>query len=426
MGMFNQQPPAPKGDVNQLWRLLGVEFDADTIIWQDFNPETKIGDIPQEWIFIDQGLTAQNAINPFNPLDPVSAGMNQVLFLVAGAWRPEKGTKLEFTELAHTGPKTGTISFRDYEMWNRSGGQIQPRRSLTKEQYIIAARVKGTVVDDNDLFVGDKDKASATDATKAADAAKTTDEKEVDPAEAALADAKKADPAETHDPAEDPTKAGPKKNNIDVILVSDIDWIAPIIFQLREAGENQDMLVEWKFQNVPFVLNILDSLAGDDRFVDIRKRTRSHRILTKIEEATEEYRAKSLGERSKFMDEANQQIELVRQEFRNKVGELEKRTDLDARAKAQQMEFQRIKSERERDVKIARLEKDRDKKIKQTDRELAAEIQGVQNFYKRSAVILPIIPPLLLAFFVYFHRRRADQEGVDSRRLRYGKKKTAA
>ncbi len=41
-------------------------------------------------------------------------------------------------------------------------------------------------------------------------------------------------------------------------------------------------------------------------------------------------------------------------------------------------------------------------------------------------MILPLIPPVLLAFFVYFHRRRAEQEGVDSRRLRYGKKKSAA
>jgi ABC-2 type transport system permease protein len=421
MGMFNQQPVEDKGDINQLWNLLGVEFDADTIIWQDFNPETKIGEIPQEWIFIDEGLTAQDAIDPFNPRDPVSAGMKQVLFLVAGSWRPEKNSKLEFTELAHTGPKTGTISYRDYEMWNRSGGQIQPRRALTKQQYIVAARVQGTVVDENDLFVGDKDKTAA--GAESADATETADEKEVDPAEAALA--RETDPAEVHDPAEDPTSAGPKKNNIDVILVSDIDWIAPIVFQLREAGQNQDMLVEWKFQNVPFVLNILDSLAGDDRFLDIRKRTRSHRILTKIEEATEDYRAKSLAERSKFMDEASQQIEAVRQQFREKIAELEKRTDLDARAKAQQMEFQRIKSERERDVKIARLEKDRDKKIKQTDRELAAEIQSVQNVYKRCAVVLPIIPPLLLAFFVYFHRRRAEQEGVDASRLRYGKKKSA-
>ena len=125
------------------------------------------------------------------------------------------------------------------------------------------------------------------------------------------------------------------------------------------------------------------------------------------------------------MDEANQQIEAVRQQFRDKIAELEKRTDLDARAKAQQIEMQRINSERERDVKIARLEKQRDKQVKQSDRELAAEIQGVQNFYKFCAVILPPIPPILLAFFVFFHRRRAEQEGVDTRRLRYGKKKTA-
>ena len=58
--------------------------------------------------------------------------------------------------------------------------------------------------------------------------------------------------------------------------------IAPIIFALREMGEKEEMMIDWKFQNVTFVLNILDSLAGDDRFVDIRKRTRPHRILTKI------------------------------------------------------------------------------------------------------------------------------------------------
>ena len=424
MAMFGgQQPPEPKGDVSQLWRLLGVKFDADSIIWQDFNPETKLGDIPKEWIFIDDGLKAQNAIDPFNPLDPVSAGMRQVLFLVGGSWQPEKGSKLKFTELAHTGPNTGSMTYRDYEMWNRSGGTLQPRRSLTHDQYIVAARVQGTVVDDADLFASNV-KDQSTDAKK-----------EVDPAEAAIQAAKTAeasslkragDSAKEIDPAEIPNQAGPKQHHIDVILVSDIDWIAPIIFQLREMGQNQDMLVEWKFQNVPFVLNILDSLAGDDRFIDIRKRTRPHRLLTKVEEATEEYRSKSLAERSKFIDESNQEIEKVRQQFRDKIAELENRTDLDARAKAQRIEMQRIDFERQRDVQIARLEKQRDREVKQSDRELAAKIQGVQNFYKFCALVLPPIPPILLAFFVFFHRRRAEQEGVDTRRLRYGKKKSAA
>jgi ABC-2 type transport system permease protein len=264
----------------------------------------------------------------------------------------------------------------------------------------VAAHVEGTVPDDEDLFsdATEKPAANSDNATEG-----------------------EADPAEAIDPADDPAK-GPKENHINVVVVTDIDWIAPIIFQLREMGQNDEMLIDWKFQNVPFVLNILDSLAGDDRFIDIRKRTRSHRILTKVEEATEEYQTKALAEQHKFINDATQEIEAVRQNFREKLAELENRTDLDPRMKAQVLEMQRIDFERQRDVQIARLEKQRDKQVKQSERDLTLKIRGVQNFYKFCAVVLPPIPPILLAFFVFFHRRKAEQEGVDTRRLRWGKK----
>jgi hypothetical protein len=45
----------------------------------------------------------------------------------------------------------------------------------------------------------------------------------------------------------------------------------------------------------------------------------------------------------------------------------------------------------------------------------------VQNFYKLCAVALPPVLPIMLAFAVFFHRRRAEQEGVDTRRLRFGR-----
>jgi ABC-2 type transport system permease protein len=69
------------------------------------------------------------------------------------------------------------------------------------------------------------------------------------------------------------------------------------------------------------------------------------------------------------------------------------------------------------------LEKKRDAKIKQSERELAAEIRGVQDTYKLLAVALPPIPPILLALMVFFHRRKSEQEGVAASRLRYGKAK---
>jgi ABC-2 type transport system permease protein len=234
---------------------------------------------------------------------------------------------------------------------------------------------------------------------------------------------KPADPAAKPSATEDDPLAGkePETTDINAVLVADIDWIAPIIFWIRERGQDADLVIDWKFQNVTFVLNILDSLAGDDRFIDLRKRSKAHRILTKVEEATEEYRKASLDETNKFRNEALQQIEAARKEFNDKMAELEGQKDLDPRALMQIMDRERIRLERIRDVKISALQKESSRRVKQSERELAAQVRGVQDRYKLLAVLLPPIPPVLLAFFVFFHRRKAEQEGVDTRRLRYGK-----
>jgi ABC-2 type transport system permease protein len=408
MGMFGGGPAEPKGDISQLWKLLGVQMWGDQIVWQEFNPEPKLGEIYREWIFIDEGLASESGtLHPFNPDDPISAGMRQVLFFWPGSFRPAEGSKLKFTQLAVTGRNTGTIGYHEVDMSLRTGRLTNISGTKTGEPYILAARVTGTILAEGTDAEKDKEQTAAAGKNAAEDAK----------AETAKNDRQKAKEEE------EDKLAGkePQKTKIDVVLVADIDWIAPIIFWLRERGQDPDAIIDFKFQNVPFVLNILDSLAGDDRFIDLRKRTRAHRILTKIEEATEEYRRRSLDEQDKFIKEARQQIEAAQQEFREKIAELEKNKDLDPRRMMQMMEQQRITLERIRDVKIAALEKERNRQIKQSERELAAQIRGVQDRYKLLAVLLPPIPPILLAFFVFFHRRKAEQEGVDTRRLRYGR-----
>jgi ABC-2 type transport system permease protein len=386
--------------------------NGNDIIWQEFNPEPKLGDIEDEWLFIDEGLAegGHGTAYPFDPEDEISSGMRQVLFLVGGAFQPAAGSKLDFKQLAVTGRNSGTISFQDYEMMMRTRGMMGVRRNFTREPYIIAAHVKGEVQADDALYLSDKKEtgesasADGTDSTDTPDAGKDAD-------------------GEQADPDDEDALAGkqPEKKEINAVLVADIDWIAPIIFRLREMGQDADMVIDWKFQNVTFVLNILDSLAGDDRFIDLRKRTRPHRILTKVEEATEDFRKVSLDEQTKFVNEARQQIEAAEREFTTKMEELENNKDLDPRVVMQQMEQARITLGRIRDVKISALEKDRNRQVKQSERELAAQVRGVQDRYKLLAVLLPPIPPILLAFFVYFHRRKAEQEGVDTRRLRYGR-----
>ena len=200
--------------------------------------------------------------------------------------------------------------------------------------------------------------------------------------------------------------------------------LRPISTGFAKSGKDPDDSgqIDFKFQNIPFALNILDSLAGDDRFIDLRKRTRSHRMLTKVEEATEDQRKAALDEQSKFFNEAQAANRGGAGRIPQEDGRLgEPQRILDPRVKEQMMEQERIRWSGFATCKIASFEKDRNKKVKQSERELAAKIRGVQDRYKLLAVLLPPIPPILLAFFVFFHRRKAEQEGVDTRRLRYGR-----
>jgi ABC-2 type transport system permease protein len=411
MGMFGGGgPPEPKGDISQLWKLLGVAMYGDEIVWQDYNPEKKMGNVLlPEFVFIDADLSAQGTPHPFDPDDPISSGLRQVLFLWPGSFRPDGNTKLDFRKLAVTGRKTGTVGYKELEMGMRSGRMMDINRTTTQEPYILAAHITGNVTADADLHLSGKDAKSAAPAK---DGKAAVDDKSKKDAKA----------------KEDDALAGkePEKTKINVVLVADTDWIlAPDIYRIREAGHDEDDTInpDFKFQNIPFALNILDSLTGDKdaSFIDLRKHTRTHRTLKKIEEATEEQSTQALKDQADFYTEAKNKMETAKEELRKKIADLEGRTDLDPRAKDQLLEREKMRLENGLTGQITTMQKDRDKKVKESERELAATIRGVQDRYKLLAVLLPPIPPILLAFFVFFHRRKAEQEGVDTRRLRFGK-----
>lgn len=386
-------PPKPKGDIAQLWNLLGVRMTGDEIIWQDYNPYPRAANfVDAYWSFVDDG---NGAAKPFNPDEPIVAGLRQLLFLCSGSLRPASGSNLEFSQLAVTGDSTGTITHGDLQLESQSGGNSL-RRSPTGQPYILAAHITGIPQDDEGLALDSLSK-DAIDAAEKSDE-DTESEKTVD-----LADTEE--------------EATPELN---VVVVADIDCLADPFFAIRAMGDDDQAIVDWNFQNVTFVLNVLDALADDDRFLEVRKRTRHHRLLSKIEQATEDYREDALAKRSDFIDEAKSEIGAVQQEFMKKIAEIEARDDLTQIEKRQRADQARIRFGRSRDVKIAALEKSRDRQIRQGERNLESKIRGVQDFYKMCAVVLPPIPPILLAFLVYFHRRESEREGVAKTRLRYG------
>ncbi len=396
MGMFGGGGTIPKGDINQLWRVLGVTIDPLQVIWQDYLPEKNLTPYADpQWVFIDAGNGAKE---PFNTENIITAGLHQLLLIYPGSITKAEGSKLNFDQLLVTGSgKSGTVDTAALRRQARND-QVY-NRQLTKTSYILAAQVSGTVTDDDLLLAG------------------------VAAPKAEPKDGETASEAETGEPAsaggekekDDIDTSEVKQRKINAVVVNDIDWVIPDFFSIRQSG---DMELLPATQNVTFILNIIDALAGDERFIGIRKRTRDHRTLAKIDEATEKYREDARTQQNAFVAEIQTEIEEAQKRFEEKLADVDKIPGLSRTAREQKKEQVRLRETERLKTQMESIESSRSRKLKQISYATDQEIRGVQDRYKLYAILVPPIPPLLLALYVFFRRRGAEQEGIAKTRLR--------
>jgi len=357
--LFQQQrPPLPaKGDIQGLWDLLQVRVDPLDVVWEDYNPYPKLPDMPRELVFIGSGSGTPDA---FNPSHDVTSGLQQVLLMFGGTLRQLPGSTLAFTPLLTTGARTGLISYNDMRQRSIFGaGALDPARRhtlTTGTTYTMAAHITG------------------------------------------------------------PVATG--EGTINVILATDIDMLYSMFFNLRRRGTGPDEPLDLKFDNVTLVLNMLDYLAGDDRFIEIRKRRPVHRTLTRVA-------ARTQG----IIDQANQEAEQFQTDFDRKQAEqqtkfalaiqrLQNRPGVDLKQMTLEVQAAVQTNDRQMQTISARLGRERDREIQRTERSLALEIRRIQDGFKFAAVVLPPILPIMLAVFVYARRRRMERVGVPAARIR--------
>jgi ABC-2 type transport system permease protein len=374
--MMMQQQPMPKGDIRPLWDLLGVGFTADDIVWQDYNPYPKLSRLPEEFVFVDRACGARV---PFNEENAVSSGLQHLLFPFPGAVSKLNSSSLEFAALVKTGEKTGIVHFRDMmdPMAMFGGGGLNPDRRKIPQgvSYVMAAQVRG--------------KAPA--APPAGD------------------DAKKSEPPK------------PDSATLNVVIVPDIDMLHQEFFRLREQGEIPEAGIRFDFDNVAFVMNVLDELAGDRRFIEIRKRRPQHRTLERIDQVTEASRKAAASERKRFEDEYEKAIEDEQKNLDKRIKDLEeqlKKEQINTLDVAQRVAIELKAGQQRIEAKKEQLKRDRDQQINEIETDLAVEIRKVQDWYKMAAVFLPPIFPALLALAVFITRRVREYEGVSRSRIR--------
>ena len=389
MAMFQQQSQ-PKGDLSQLWDVLGLELSAGSgrplmgqmgsspyVVWQDYNPHPKL-ELPSEFVFIDAELgEADGGVSrSFNPANPITSGLQEVLFPFPGALAKDEKANLEWTPLVTTGTRSGTIEVEQV-LGNR--GDMRQLRIFEKpgsQAMVLAAAV-------------DRDLPGAQSADEGSEG------------------------------------SSEEATTVRAIVVADIDLMGPQIFRLRNRP---DEVFGLNFDNVTFVLNVLDTLSGDDRFLEIRKRKPKHRTLERIEDTVADAREMADNQRQKYIAEFDKAEQSANAEMQKEVGEFEKKiedmessgnTDRQAAMQAvQQLASRQRLAQRRLDTKLEQLRRKRDAEIEQVERSLEATIRREQDWQKWLAVMLPPIPPLVVAFFVFFRRRSQEREGVAKSRLR--------
>ncbi|HLY10194.1 MAG TPA: Gldg family protein [Planctomycetota bacterium] len=348
MGMMPPPPSEPKGDITKFCSDLGFQFPTETIIWDTYNPHPRFNLAPREILFIGQ--------DRFNQNDPITSGLQEMVLLNGGEVRPQGALPLNFTPLLTTTPISGGLLKSQLFQSTFFGIQrVEPQYRPRGQAATLAARIKGAI------------------------------------------------PAAPAAPGQPPTGPGA---NVNLVFVADLDCISNLFFQLRSEGsEGAGGLT---LDNITFILNCVDVLAGDESYVELRKRRPKHRTLERFEKLTKVHNQKMLDETKEAEERAEKELDAAKARLKAKVDEIRNRTDFDERRK--EMEIRNV--EEVENKRYAAAQREIEEKKKGTiERSRSTMKQGVSTIKKEIRLfsfLLAPVPALIVGLYMFVRRLSAQ------------------
>lgn len=204
-----------------------------------------------------------------------------------------------------------------------------------------------------------------------------------------------------------------KKPEINVIAIADLDMISEQFFDLRRRKiENLEL------DNVTFVLNCIDVLAGDESFIPLRKHRLRHRTLERLEALAKNFIEDRQAKTKEAEDAAEVQLKVEQKNLDKQVEAIRARKDLDEREKDNMLMTIQEVANRRLKVKEASIKDQERKKIQESNGDTEQKIRGIQNFVRAEAVLFPPVPPLILGLVVLFVRWNRENQGANPNRIK--------
>lgn len=344
--MSRQRPPE-KGDLQIVLRAAGLNFVGKEMIWQSNNPHPKIQADPEvlfvaESINKDEELTEENSV--FDGKDPVTSGLQEMVFLFAGRLTSKQIPGLRFQPVIRSAIQSGL------QILNARGW----RGPATPEQYVIAARVTGEL------------------------------------------------------PGK---KEGDSGEKVNILAVADLDLLSNLFFRIRRE-KYEDLRID----NVTFVLNCIDSLAGDESIIALRKRRPRHRTLERIARQTQRFEEERLDQVKEAEEKAILRLKRANERLQAKVNAIQERTDLDDQTKNILKNEVITVEQRRFDAEKLAISEEKDESIAKAKEGMEIEIRSIRKRIRLLAILLSPIPAFLLALFVFLHRYSRERQSIPRER----------
>ena len=356
-GMMGQGPPpeqkADGGHATTLTNALEIAWDNGEIVW-DLTGKKIHPQFADVWPPEFVFVTPQSGVrSAFNRESSVTSGLQEVLGIFPGCIRPREGGRLKFEALLRSGTDSGTLS------WDEA---VRP-----------GFFGMGITIEPNPRrFLDEHAHVLA----------------------ARISSKEKKD-----------------GEGINVIYVADVDLISDMLFTVerREAAN-------LKLDNVKFVLNAVDVLAGDESYVELRKRRAKYRPLTEIQRQTDEFRRQTASEQEKAEKDATQQLEKRRESLKKIAKEIEEDAKLSPIEKQQKLQIAKETEQRRLDVAEANIQREKQAKIEELKAREQRQIRRLEDEIRLGAVLLPPIPALLLGLIMLGLRLNAEVRMIEESR----------
>jgi ABC-2 type transport system permease protein len=361
MGMMGRGAPgeakADGGRASRLTRALGVVWNYDQVVFDANNPHPEFANLPYEYVF----ATRDNNEDAFSSEHVATSGLQEIITLYAGTVAKnslDDDRAVEFTPLITTSAESGLLRWNEFV--DEGGFNMFSMQPAANPRRNPVRRMDGLahVI-----------------------AAQVKSEKEDD--------------------------------KLNAIYVADIDMISDFFFNERNLG-NLDI----EFDNVSFVLNAVDSLIGDESFIDLRSRRAKHRTLTRVESQKRIFLEEANRAEAKSDSEATVELAKRREELGKRVKEIRENDALDPIAKAQMLKAAQQAEQQRFSLAEAQIEQRKNDEVRKIRAQTNRQIKTLESRIRGWATWLPAIPAMLMGLVVFFQRSNAEKNNIVSTRRR--------